>query len=261
MNTRIFFIRPATKRLGVRRGLTLLELVMVVSILAILTALIVPGMGEQQEETRRVAARVTLQGLRDEIANRYMQDMGHTVNPLITGKAALPQPNRTLDASGRISTTQIDGSTAGLVPQLHFLFVNPNQYDGAATTKYVGVPDFDPNVKIGWNGPYVLQKSSVYPNPNNVRFSSDPTNTGTWSSYGFTSLYGQPGDYTINDPWGSPIVTIIYQTTHGGVPLYSAYLVSAGPNRRLDNSSWTFNSDGTLNTGDDLTMKIGKEWR
>ncbi|MBU4604352.1 MAG: prepilin-type N-terminal cleavage/methylation domain-containing protein [Proteobacteria bacterium] len=39
------------------RGLTLLELVMVVSILAILTALIVPGMNDQQEETRKTVAK------------------------------------------------------------------------------------------------------------------------------------------------------------------------------------------------------------
>lgn len=252
--------RPSPRRLALRRGLTLLELVMVVSILAILTALIVPGMNDQQEETRKTVAKATLKELRDVIANRYMQDMSHTANPLLTGKVALPQPNRQLDTSGRISTTQADGTVAGLVPQMHFLFVNPSQYDGTATTKYVGVADYDPNVRIGWNGPYVLTQASVYPNPNNVRFTSDPTNTGTWSSYGFTTQFGQAGDYAINDPWGSPYVTIIGQATHGGNPLYTAYVVSAGPNRRLDNGSWTYNVDGTLNSGDDLTLAI-KQWK
>lgn len=51
----------------VRRGLTLLELVMVVSILAILTALVVPGMTDQQEETRRTVAKNVVQEVRDAV--------------------------------------------------------------------------------------------------------------------------------------------------------------------------------------------------
>ena len=233
-----------------RRGLTLLELVMVVSILAILTALVVPGMSDQQEETRKTVAKATLQELRDVIANRYWPDMGK-----------FPQPN-VLDNSGlRLSSTaQITGTSTTALPQLHFLFVNPNQYVSTATTQYVAVSDYDPQVRIGWNGPYVMTKSTVYPNPNNVRFSSDTTNTSTWSDYGFTNLYGNAGDYTINDPWGSPYVTIIRASAHGSSTLYTAFLVSAGPNRRLDNTTWTSNVDGTLNSGDDLALQI-KAWK
>lgn len=249
-----------SRRVGRRGGLTLLELVMVVSILAILTALIVPGMGDQQEETRRIVARATLQELRDVIANRYMQDMANTVNPALTGTVALPQPNRTYDVSSRVTTTQIDGSAAGVIPQLHFLFVNPNQYDSSTTPSYVAVNDYDAQTKIGWNGPYVMQKATVYPNPSNVRFPKDPNNTQTWSQYGFTTLYGQAGDYCLNDPWGSPYVTQLIASTHGGSNMYSAYVVSAGPNRTLDVSSWTTNTDGTLNSGDDLTLPI-KVWK
>lgn len=243
--------RPSPRRLMLRRGLTLLELVMVVSILAILTALVVPGMSDQQEETRKTVARATLQELRDTIANRYLPDMLGT----------FPQPNAADNGGLRLSSTaQITGTGTSALPQLHFLFVNPNQYVANASTQYAAVRDFDPSTHIGWNGPYVMSKSTVYPNPNNFRFSSDPTNTQTWSQYGFTNLYGNAGDYTVNDPWGSPYVTIIRSIPHGSSLLYTAYLVSAGQNRKLDNANWTFNSDGTLNSGDDLTLVI-KQWK
>lgn len=246
-----------------RGGLTLLELVMVVSILAILTALIVPGMGDQQEETRRTVARATLQELRDVIANRYMQDMSYLVDPANTGAVALPQPHRTSPVdTNRVATAnmQVDGSAAGIVPQLHFLFVNPNQYAATATPQYVAVSDYDANVKVGWNGPYVNAKATTYPNPNDVRFPKDPNNsTKKWSDYGFTTMFGQVGDYCVNDPWGSPYVVYILPIRGGAN--YSAYLVSAGPNRGLDFAvtPWSFNSDGTLNSGDDLALMI-KQW-
>lgn len=248
-----------------RGGLTLLELVMVVSILAILTALIVPGMGDQQEETRRTVARATLHELRDTIANRYMQDMANTANVSTTstiGRIALPQPNRLNDSSSRITTTQLDGSTGGIIPQTHFLFVNPNQYDSSSTPPYVAVSDFDSQTHIGWNGPYITQKSTVYPNPSNVRFSQDPNNTNTWSQYGFTELYGQAGDFCVNDPWGSPYVIHVRQSSHAGTNnMFTAYVVSAGPNRTLDLGAWAdTGAGGSLNSGDDLALAI-KSWK
>jgi type II secretory pathway pseudopilin PulG len=240
--------------------LTLLELVMVVSILAILTALIVPGMGDQQEETRKTVARATLHELRDVIANRYMQDMANTANVSTTstvGRIALPQPDRANDVSGRISTTaiQADGSTGGIVPQLHFLFVNPH-YHSSSTPPYVAVSDYDAQTRIGWNGPYVGQKMTLYPNPGNPRFPQDPNNANDWSDYGFTERYGQAGDFCVNDPWGSPYV--IHVRLNGTV--YTAYVVSAGPNRKLDTGTWNNSGDGgSLNSGDDLALAI-KSW-
>lgn len=232
-----------------RRGLTLLELVMVVSILAILTALIVPGMNDQQEETRKTVARATMQELRDVIANRYMQDKG-----------VIPQPEANdatrLSVTGQISST----SNAVMRPQLHFLFVNPAAYSSTASTQYAALSDYDPATRIGWNGPYVMSKTTVYPNPINQRFTGNSTLTGTWADYGFSAMYGQPGDYTVNDPWGSPYVTIIRSMPFGSLTAFTAYLVSAGPNRTLDNANWAINSDGTLDSKDDLTLAI-KTWK
>jgi len=235
-----------------RAGLTLLELVMVVSILAILTALVVPGMSDQQEETRKTVARATLQELRDVIANRYAQDM---VSPIVS----LPVPHPS-DSVRNATVGQATGTSTTALPQLHFLFVNPNQYDFDTTPPYMAVSDYDPQTRIGWNGPYVMQKATTYPNPTNVRFPKDPNNTGDWASYGFTNMFGQPGDFSINDPWGSPFVIYIFPQLHGGTTAYTAYLTSAGPNRALDVASWSINADGTLNSGDDLALAI-KTWK
>jgi prepilin-type N-terminal cleavage/methylation domain-containing protein len=235
-----------------RGGLTLLELVMVVSILAILTALVVPGMNDQQEETRRTVARATLQELRDVIANRYAQDL---VSPIVS----LPVPHAS-DTVRNAATPQATGTSTTALPQLHFLFVNPNQYHTSSNPPYLAVNDYDQQTKIGWNGPYVMMKSTTYPNPTAVRFTKDPNNTDTWEEHGFTTTFGQPGDFCVNDPWGSPYVIIIRATSHGGSTAYTAYLTSAGFNRRLDQASWTTNADGTLNSGDDLTLPI-KVWK
>src|SRR5262245_28284811 len=232
-----------------RAGLTLLELVMVVSILAILTALVVPGMSDQSEESRKIAAKATMQELRDIITNRYMENMGELPQPMLTGS---------FTEATRISTTlQITGTTATGLPQLHFLFVNPRQFDGSlpAAQRYLAVGDFDQQSKIGWNGPYMLQKSTTYPNPTAQRFSTDPNNPLTWSDYGFTTTFGQAGDFTVMDPWGSPYVIIVRSLAHGSSTAYTAYVVSAGFNRKLDT-----NALGATATGDDLLLPI-KSWK
>lgn len=227
-----------------RRGMTLLELAMVVSILAILTALVVPGFTGQMEDTRRMAAKATVQNLRNVVADRYLDDL-----------QALPSPNL-LDTARRSGAAQLPLLLPNDVPQLHFLFVNPNQYASGSTPQYVAVRDYDPSSRIGWNGPYVMNVSSTYPNPAAVRFPNDPNNTQTWADYGFTTSFGQPGDFAQYDPWGSPIVIVLKQQTHGTANVVTEYVVSAGPNRKLDHASWSFNTDGSLNGGDDTALAV-----
>ena len=228
-----------------RAGLTLLELVMVVSILAILTALVVPGMTDQSEETRKTVARATMLEVRDIIANRYLENMGEMPQPVLTGTD-----------STRLSTTlQVTGSATTKLPQLQFLFVNPRQYDPLSATPYLAINDFDQQSRIGWNGPYMMTKSTTYPNPTARRFATDPNNVQTWAEYGFTTKHGQPGDFTIMDPWGSPYVIIVRSVAHGSSTAYSAYVVSAGFDRRLDTTDV-----GGSPTGDDVLLKI-KDWK
>jgi prepilin-type N-terminal cleavage/methylation domain-containing protein len=234
-----------------RAGLTLLELVMVVSILAILTALVVPGMTDQSEETRKTVARATMQEVRDIIANRYLENMGSLPQPMLTGSV--------LDTTRITTTTQVTGTSAVGLPQLQFLFVNPRQFDSSAgltpDRRYMAINDFDQTARIGWNGPYMMAKSTTYPNPEAVRFATDPNDTRTWAQFGFTTTFGQTGDFTIMDPWGSPYVIIVRSLPHGGSTAYTAYVVSAGFNRTLETTAV-----GSATTGDDLLLPI-KTWK
>jgi prepilin-type N-terminal cleavage/methylation domain-containing protein len=234
--------RPPRAR---RAGLTLLELVMVVSILAILTALVVPGMTDQSEDTRKTVARATMLEVRDIIANRYMENMGEMPQPVLTGT----------DSVRLSATLQITGTATTKLPQLHFLFVNPRQYDASSATPYMAIKDFDQQSKIGWNGPYMGTKSTTYPDPTARRFATDPNDTRTWSDLGFTTTFGQVGDFTIMDPWGSPYVIIVRTVAHGSSTAYSAYVVSAGFNRTLETTTV-----GSATTGDDLLLKI-QDWK
>lgn len=219
-----------------RRGLTLLELVMVVSILAVLTAMIVPGMNSQNEETRAAVARKSLQDLRDTLANRYFVDM-----------ADLPRPNAA-------DTTRL--TAAGNIPQLHFLFFNPRSYVSTATPQYSSLNDYDASTRVGWNGPYVMTTPGRYPTVTERRFPKDPNDTRTWEDCGFTTAYGSVGDQTLMDPWGSPYVVIFIDRAHNSVNVREFYVVSAGPDRDLDLSSWTPNTNGTMNTADDLALLV-----
>lgn len=222
--------------LTMRRGLTLLELVMVVSILAVLTAMIVPGMNTQNEETRLVVARKSLQDLRDTIANRYLPDMG-----------TLPQAHD-------LDTVRL--SDAAGIPQLHFLFFNPNSYVASHAQTYSAMSDYNTTTRMGWNGPYVTTSAAKYPDITTRRFPKDPNNDDTWAECGFTANYGYLNDQTLNDPWGSPFVIRFVDRTRGANTEREYYLVSAGPNRVLNFATWTQNANGTMNTGDDLALSI-----
>ncbi|MBA4019320.1 MAG: hypothetical protein C0483_19310 [Pirellula sp.] len=226
--------RSAPQLATSRRALTLLELVMVVSILAVLTAMVVPGMNAQHEETRVAVARKSMQDLRDTISNRYLVDMGD-----------LPRAN--------VADSNRGGSAA--LPQLHFLFVNPRQMYGTGTLiTYTSVNDYDASTRIGWNGPYVGTTPAKYPAISDKRFPKDPNDTRTWSDCGFTANQGLLNDQTLNDPWGSPYTIRLMSQTLGSDTIISEYVTSAGPNRASD--TWTYNVDGSLNAGDDLALLI-----
>lgn len=247
-----------------RRGLTLLELVMVVSILAILTALVVPGMTDQKESTSLLVAKANVQKVRDVIVNRYMSDMTDSL-----GYQGLPRVNTTNTGGGpvvadstRVVTDTGAGTAAQLayLPQLYFLFVNPRQYDATSgvVQRYAAIPDYDASTRLGWNGPYLEPTSTTYPNPTDRRFPKDTNDTRTWANFGFTAAYGQPGDLTLTDPWNSPIVISIQSTSHAGSVMYTAYVVSAGPNKVLELTADA--STGAIAAGDDIYLPV-KSWK
>ena len=224
-----------------RRALTLLELVMVVSILAVLTAMVVPSMTNQQEETRMTVARTSVSDLRNTIANRYLQDL----NDMPRGAAA--------EASSRAS--EAVSSVSRCMPQLHFLFVNPNTYQSTTSPPYLSINDYDQSTRLGWNGPYSMSSMSKYPNPTDKRLTKNLNDTRTWSDFGFTNTYGNVGDHAQLDPWGSPFVIVTKDHTHGTAAVRSEFVVSAGPNLTLDIANWAF-INGTLDSKDDLALLI-----
>ena len=107
-------------RMGRRNGLTLVELVVVLTILVALGGLVVPMIGRLTDEARDGATHESLLRLRELLVNRYLLDMGQ-----------LPRPPLSTPSQ----------------PRLVYLYVDPHQGTPAA--------GWDPVIKIGWRGPYL----------------------------------------------------------------------------------------------------------
>ncbi len=201
------------RKLAARRcGLTLLELLIVLTILVALSTLIVPTMGYLGRRSQRLAARENLYRLQNLIVNRYWNDMGD-----------LPRP--ALDLDGQVlEPERLDH------PQLRYLFVNP---DRAADPNDPFFFDKSPNMLSGraWQGPYVSHTGA--------RYVVDP-------ALGFDELYGRDGDPAVLDAWGRPMVLQLPTEVPVGldatddalqvlrIQRLHARLVSAGPNGRID---------------------------
>jgi prepilin-type N-terminal cleavage/methylation domain-containing protein len=145
---------------GARHGLTLAELVIVLAILAMLSAMVVPMAGNCVADSRNGVTRQNLTRLRDMIAETYWQD----------NDRRLPQRDTTVPPvpSGRTNT-----------PQLRYLFVNPHTED--ATVQY------DPVYRRGWRGPYLVDRGrATYTISTDVGFlesygeNGDPTVLDGW---------------------------------------------------------------------------------
>jgi prepilin-type N-terminal cleavage/methylation domain-containing protein len=190
-----------------RRGLTLLELLVVLAILVSLATIIVPVIGHLGRKSQELATRENLLRLQDLISNQYWADMGELPRPL-------------LDTAGKDPKGRARSNT----PQLRYLFVNPDTEEPTKTTGATLL------AKRHWNGPYVRHGGARYQIDNAV----DPV---TLFPRGFTDSYGLgdetgtpalPGDPTILDAWGRPVV-IQVPTTSGFTDNWKyARLVSAG---------------------------------
>jgi type II secretory pathway pseudopilin PulG len=115
-----------------RPGLTLIELIVVLTILIALAGLAVPLVGGNAERARGAATETTLQRLRDVILNRYL-----------------------VDVSVRIPVEYpIDGSTQTVIapPTIRALFQRPPD-----------VAPYHPTTQLGWNGPYFLETGARFP--------------------------------------------------------------------------------------------------
>lgn len=115
-----------------RSGLTLLELVIVLLVIAILAGLLVPLVAQHQDHAQGQATETSLLSIRDMVI-QYWQDMGKE----------LPS-----DSSGP--------------PQTLYLFVNPDTYgDGDSGTSDTE-RTYDPHTQLGWRGPYANLATGEY---------------------------------------------------------------------------------------------------
>ncbi len=193
-----------------RRGLTLLELVVVLTILVALGAMVVPvlrGSGEQSSETTTDA---TLIAVRDALLH-YWSDTKYVV---LTGDPAVEDQRF----------------------QVRWLFENPSTSD-----------TFDPDTRIGWNGPYLVNQTG--------RYTVDVAR-GFRNQYGTETTNELEKDPAVVDSWtASPIIIQATRNTNEGY--WDIRIVSAGPDGVVDLDSQTLTENLTPATsGDDVYVAL-----
>lgn len=181
------------------QGFTLIEMTVVVMVIAALAAMVVSQVDGTLEDAEQTAARAILQ----------------TVAEACTGSAA---------GLGYLADMRYAPGFHSETLRLHDLLERGHQ-----------VP-FDPARRCGWRGPYLRPGAGVQ-NLNAARNGAFPAaderraiDDASFLQRGFyldaaTSPYGQPGDLTVGDPWGNPIVI--------QVPAASAFLGAVTPDKRL----------------------------
>lgn len=168
-----------------RSGLTFVELLVVLFILAALAGIIVPLLSGARDDSAEQATEASLVAVRDAVIRQWTD----------TKYVNLPgTPTSVATESQRF--------------HLRWLFESP--VSGTAAS------DFDPDTRIGWNGPYVAQFTGRYEIDN---------------SSNFTSVYGSANDPAVLDAFtGRPVVIQVV----GAASPYDVRVVSAGLDGELD---------------------------
>lgn len=233
-----------------RLGLSLLELVTVIAILAVLAGIVLPQLSGVSTQSTDTVTKYGMQQVREAISNRYAVDMTGFVffnssnAPMVDGlgqsyNKGLPVPHPELASNTRNP----------YIPQLAYLFVSPvtnSPYSLAGTSTGT----------LGWRGPYLSNGPGRFPAATTVMANGHTATENGFYSSGGTPLYGISTDSTVLDGWGNPIVmqvtsspvapfTVSPPDASGAVLATMSYavLVSAG-------------ADGVLNTNDDVLLKL-----
>jgi prepilin-type N-terminal cleavage/methylation domain-containing protein len=222
-----------------RRGLTLLELLVVLAILISLATIVVPVISMFGGKSQEVATRENLLRLQDLLVNRYIPDLGggtyvsvgSGVNPYKGTRIGNMVAN--LPAPGAVGYAE----RATYHPQLRYLFVNPDDSVYPETMNWV--PNLTALATRRWQGPYIRHTGGAYKiHVDGVIDGIDPS---------FTTVYGEDGDPTVFDAWGRPIVIQVPTGTDSGAESITnepgvnfARLVSAGPDGVIDTSESVF---------------------
>jgi len=222
-----------------RHGLTLLELIVVLTILVALATLVIPNLSFLGQKSQAVATQESMQRLQDLLVNRYIPDMGGNSYTAPTGDATtnpyagtnignlvanLPAPSGVtslLSSSTLTLSSTLSQSRNPTHPQLRYLFVNP---DTETITWTAGTTLLTPR---RWQGPYIEHTGGTY---------SVSSGTATTDN-NFTNVYGLTGDPTPLDAWGRAIVIQVPTSPDpitGEPGVNFARIVSAGPNGVID---------------------------
>lgn len=167
------------------RGFTLVELLVVISVLGIILAFFVPTIvGRVTTNARRVATLQEMRMLRDAIAGDPDITMGGEM--VVTGFK---------NDVGRWPRDLIELATKDPFQPMYAGII----YQGKTT-----LPDWDPYLKKGWNGPYVREDGNM-----GYRYDAwgtdytlyvvGPDTLGLWSAGADKLFLGQPGALDSDD--------------------------------------------------------------
>jgi prepilin-type N-terminal cleavage/methylation domain-containing protein len=221
------------------KGLTLIELVIVLTILVALGGLIVPIFGNLGQQAREEATKATLARVAEAIDGpggygetmRYARDPGGAdgADDLIGEGSGLPWPSDADIAGGRVNH-----------PQLAFLFKEPT-----------GLAAYDPVSRIGWRGDW-LSTTTATP------YQIEGTFTDTFGEEGAV-----PADLAPIDGWGNPVVIQLPDSSTGTLEqrVQAVRLISAGPNGEIETPANVLTPDisNSAVVGDDVVLYLRRE--
>ena len=181
--------RPSQPRTRFSRsGLTLVELMIVLIVLVALAGILTPLVATTIEDSMERTTRASLVAVRDAVMRQWLD----------TKYVSLP------GSGGSPATVASEAERF----QIRWLFDSP--VSGTA------VSDFDPDTRVGWNGPYLAQSTG--------RYAVDVTRN-------LAATYGSDNDPAILDSYtGTPIVIQVV----GSTSPYEVRIVSAGVDGVLD---------------------------
>lgn len=131
------------KRRGPRAGFTLIEVLIVVTLVAVLAAVLIPQFSSSAQDAKESALKFDLSSLRTQL-DRYMLDHGGQPPAIIGG--GLPQLTSATDANGNIGTS---GAGFPYGPYMANGFP-PNPITGAATVS--AMTSYPPTAETGAGG-------------------------------------------------------------------------------------------------------------
>lgn len=151
-----------------KEGFTLVELMIVVSILGILAAIVLPTFQGNTAEAKVSSAKTNLQVLRSQIEMYKMQHNGYPPGYVngsgVSNLYVAPQLEGTTDVAGNPSGTKQTSASYPLGPYLTKVPVNP--FNGLSAISYIDDPSSLPATAIGetYGWYYHRESGTIYLN-------------------------------------------------------------------------------------------------